>query len=64
MKQYHPIERQMSRTEYDELLRRSVRRPEPHYGQGDSTLMELAKLTLFAAGVIALIAYGLMWALR
>ncbi len=66
MKQYHPTERRMSRAEYDELLRRSVERPKGIYDldQGDSTLMELAKLGLFAGGVIALLAYGLMWGLR
>ena len=63
-KQYHQIERRMSRAEYSERLRRSAQRSETHYGQGDSILMELAKLGLFAGGVIAMLAYGLMWGLR
>ncbi len=62
--QHHPHEYLMPRAEYRELLRRSVQRHDVQYDQGDSTLMELAKLGLFAGGVIALLAYGLMWGLR
>ncbi len=64
--QYHPHEYLMPHAEYRELLRRSVERPKGIYDPepDESILWELAKLTLFAGGVIALFAYGIMWGLR
>jgi len=55
--QYHPREYLMPRSKYHELQGRDCQ-PRP------SRRQDRAYLGVFAAGVIALLAYGLMWSLR